>query len=217
MPNYRHKTTGQYPVTEQEIRALFPNIMFPAIFQHEDYDLVFDYPRPAYDSVIQIVQEIAPVFTVKDHWEQQWEVVELFPVLADKNAAIAANLAALIAAFIKQVDDDTDAIIKSVIGNRQSEYELAEREALAFKSAGYSGTVPASVSSWAAVKVWTATQAADDILLASTSWRVAQAAIRANRLAVKEAARNAANISRLTIPRDDWNMFVIAIKAQWAA
>lgn len=70
-----------------------------------------------------------------------------------------------------------------------AEYQETEREALAFKAAGYAGDVPATVSSWAAAKNWTARQACDDILLAAAGLRAKYQQIRAVRLAGKEAAR----------------------------
>lgn len=109
-------------------------------------------------------------------------------------------------AFITQIDADADALIHAVIGERSSEYELAEKEATAYKAAGYAGAVPSSVSAWATAKNWTATQAADSIALAATEWRSAQATMRAARLLCKEQGREAIDAAALD-----------AIKAQWAA
>lgn len=68
-----------------------------------------------------------------------------------------------------------------------AEYEQAERDATAFKAAGYAGAVPGSVSVWATAKGWTARQAADDILAAAAMLRAKLLQIRAVRLAGKEA------------------------------
>lgn len=119
------------------------------------------------------------------------------------------------AAFILQVDTDTDTLIKSVIGERASEYELAEQEATAFKAAGYPATpVPSSVSAWATAKSWTATQATDDIIATALGWRTAQAAIRANRLGLKESARIAADVAALDAVKAQWAGFLSAIRTQ---
>lgn len=67
------------------------------------------------------------------------------------------------------------------------EYQEAESEASSFKAAGYSGSVPPSVSSWASAKGWAAQQAADDILAAATMLRGKLMQIRSVRLAGKEA------------------------------
>lgn len=71
------------------------------------------------------------------------------------------------------------------------EYRLAAKQAAAYKAAGYSGQVPASVQSWATAKGWTATQAADDILATEAAWMAVLAAIRNIRLPAKEQARAA--------------------------
>ncbi len=112
-------------------------------------------------------------------------------------------------ALLKKIDADTDAIYLAVQGNRGPEYQLAETDAVAYKAAGYTGTVPASVQSWATAKAQTAQWSADDILTTATAWRGAQASIRANRLARKEAARTASDLSPVTT---QWDGFVKAIK-----
>lgn len=119
------------------------------------------------------------------------------------------------AVLIKQIDADTDALVQAVIGNRTSEYELAEKEANDYKTAGYPASpVPGSVSAWAAAKGWTNTQAADDIIATATGWRTAQASIRANRLLHKENARNAADVTALDTVKSSWSAFLTTIKGQ---
>ena len=81
--------------SESEIRALFPNTSFPVPFvAPEGYVLVFPAPQPVFNPVTQRVQETTPVLTVKGHYEQQWEIVELFSTQAEKDAAIAADIEA---------------------------------------------------------------------------------------------------------------------------
>lgn len=76
MANYINTITGEYPITEQEIRAQYPNTSFPAIFQPLDhFKVVFPVPVSPHDSLTQTVREIAPLLTVKGHYEQQYEVV----------------------------------------------------------------------------------------------------------------------------------------------
>jgi hypothetical protein len=122
-----------------------------------------------------------------------------------------------VAALIKQIDADVDAINLAVIGSRAQEYELAERHGLAYKDAGYTGTVPSSVSSWATAKGWTATQAADDIIATASQWRTAQAAIRAQRLLRKEQVRAATDSAGITAAMAAWAGFVVAIRGQLGA
>lgn len=76
--HYIDTASGQYPVTEREIKLAYPNVSFSQPFvAPEPYALVFEAPRPEHDAVTQTVREIAPVLTAKGHYEQQWEVVEL--------------------------------------------------------------------------------------------------------------------------------------------
>jgi hypothetical protein len=213
MTTYRNKTTGAWDLTEQDIRQANPQVMYPAIFSDDNYELVFAAPRPIYDSVTQLVQVTDPLFIeAKGHWEQQWLVVEIYPIEADRLEAIAANLTSLIDTFVIQVGKDTDIVIKSAVGERLNEYNLAEKEATEFKLAGYSGTVPTSVGSWATAKRWTATQAADDILAAAQVLLIAQQAIRTNRLQAKEDAKLAVDIDALNVVRLTWQTFLTYIK-----
>ena len=115
---------------------------------------------------------------------------------------------------VAKIDADTDAIYGAALGNRGEEYTRAATEAQAYKDAGYTGTVPASVQSWATAKSWTATQAADDILATATQWIKAQAAIRAARLVSKEQVRNAADAAELAGVLGAWANFVGVIRGQ---
>lgn len=81
--------------SEQDIRAAYPNTSFPVPFVAPDeYALVFPAPQPGYDHVTQSVREVAPVLTDKSHYEQQWEVVELYATQEERDAAIAADIEA---------------------------------------------------------------------------------------------------------------------------
>lgn len=76
--SYIHKPTGQYPLTERDIRAAFPNTSFPTPFKApDDYAWVFPSPQPVYDPITQGVREIAPSLSTKGEYEQQWEVYTL--------------------------------------------------------------------------------------------------------------------------------------------
>lgn len=81
--------------SESDIRAAFPNTSFPVPFvAPEGYVLVFPSPTPEFNSITQRAQETTPVLTAKGHYEQQWEIVELFSTQAEKDAAIAADIEA---------------------------------------------------------------------------------------------------------------------------
>lgn len=75
MAHYIHQKTGEYPISEQQIRERFPNTSFPAIFVPPDeFKVVFLAPVPAHDASIQLVREIAPELTAKGHYEQRFIV-----------------------------------------------------------------------------------------------------------------------------------------------
>ena len=114
---------------------------------------------------------------------------------------------------IFRVDADVDVIYSAVIGSRGLEYEAAEREATAYAAAGYTGTPGPMVQSWADVKGWPSDEAADDILAQAAAWRGAMSAIRAQRLASKEALRSAADAGQLAAAVTQWAAFVQVTRA----
>ncbi|MFZ3289254.1 MAG: hypothetical protein WA191_20740 [Telluria sp.] len=117
-------------------------------------------------------------------------------------------------AFILQIDADADALIRAVIGERASQYEGAEREALAYKAAGYTGTVPPKVQAWATAKAQTATWAADSQIATAATWRSAEDALYAKRLLLKETASNAVDAAALDAVKVQWATFLVALKGQ---
>jgi len=127
------------------------------------------------------------------------------------NKPVGPALSEVKADFIAKVDTDADAIYATALGNRETEYAQAEAEAGAYRTAGYSGDVPSYVQAWASAKGKPAQWAADDILATALAWRTAQAAIRTNRLACKEAARSAQDVEALEAVQVRWNAFVAAI------
>lgn len=99
---YINTTTFQQ-CSESEIRAANPNTSFPSPFiPPDDYAYVFPAPRPTYNPVTQAVRETTPELTVLGHWEQRWEVVELFETQEDRDTAIAADAEAKRLASVPQ-------------------------------------------------------------------------------------------------------------------
>lgn len=87
--NYIDTASGQYPVSEREIRAHYPNTSFPSPFlAPKGYALVFTTPQPVFDPVTQMAREVAPVKTTKGHYEQQWEVVSRFTEYTDEEEVV---------------------------------------------------------------------------------------------------------------------------------
>ena len=115
---------------------------------------------------------------------------------------------------IRKIDVDVDVIYGAVLGNRAEEYRIAKEEAQAYKDAGYTGTVPASVSGYVTAKGWTATQATDDILATAAAWLAAKDAIRAARLLRKEQVRIATTQADINTAMAAWQAFVVYIKGQ---
>lgn len=90
--SYIHKVTGQYPITEREIRAANPNTSFPEPFVAPDqYDWVFPSPQPAHDPITQRVAEIAPELTAIGKYEQRWQVLQLPAEQSTANLAAARD------------------------------------------------------------------------------------------------------------------------------
>lgn len=78
MANYIHVPTGEYPVTEQQIRARFQDTSFPVIFvPPEEFKVVFIAPVPPHDPDTHVVREIAPELTHKGHYEQRFNIERL--------------------------------------------------------------------------------------------------------------------------------------------
>ncbi len=90
---YINTNTMQYPVSESEIRAAFPNTSFPTPFvPPAGYEWVFPTPQPEFDHDTHVVIEAAPALNALGQWAQQWQVVALSPEqIASKEAELAAQ------------------------------------------------------------------------------------------------------------------------------
>lgn len=88
--SYINAQTNEYPVSENQIRLLYSNTSFATPFQApEEYAVVFLYPQPTVDdSVLQTYIEIAPELTSKGHWEQRWQVVDIFKDYVDEEGNV---------------------------------------------------------------------------------------------------------------------------------
>jgi hypothetical protein len=86
---YINTITNQYPVSEADIKAQYPNTSFTVPFVPPDgYSWVFPTPQPSFNSIIEQVVETSPEFTAKGHWEQRWQVVSKFGEYTDQNGVI---------------------------------------------------------------------------------------------------------------------------------
>ena len=142
---------------------------------------------PAFDGITQKRAELAPTLTA-GVWVQTWAVTELFPVAADKAAAIAANLANVKADLSKQIDAAVIAIYSRPI-ILSEEYKGREKAAADYKAAGYAGAVPARLAGFATPAGMTATAAADLILSQAAQMRGAADALSDLRMRKYEVSR----------------------------
>ena len=166
----------------------------------------FDTSRVLWD---ERIDGLLPAVTLGG-MTRQGNTLAFSQAMAD--TANGAVFATAKAAFIAQVDGDVDAIYAAVVGNRSDEYNAANDDAQAYKTAGYTGAVPATVQSWATAKGWTATQATDDILAAAVRLTTLRNTIRSARLLRKEQARAAADPAALATVSATWAATVAAIR-----
>ena len=74
--SFRDSSTGQYPVSHEQIRRFRPNSSFPAYFESaEGYDWVNSSDRPAYNPDTQYLEESDPQL-VDNGWYQTWVIKE---------------------------------------------------------------------------------------------------------------------------------------------
>jgi len=206
----RIRETGAV-ITEHAFRELFDNISFPQplpadILDEYGADEVVYVAPPAITLTQTVDRQGAE--QVNGQWQARWVVTEHpADVVADMLAQSKSQM-------LLQIDAEVDSIYAAVMGNRASEYTLAESDAIDYKGNSYAGTVPASVQAWASAKGQTARWAADDILATATQWRAAQATIRTARLGYKEAVRASATLEALETVRTGWIGFVRTARAQ---
>ena len=139
--------------------------------------------------------------------------IEIIPPLTQ--AEIDAKIENRKTNLILKYESDTDELIKSIVGERSNEYEIAEQEAIIFKQAGYpDNDVPASISSDAIANGYSNTIACDIILDMATNWRSVQTALRSNRLLAKANTKNAITNEELDMAEQTWDGFLAYIKQQ---
>lgn len=97
----------------------------------------------------------------------------------------------------RSIDAAVDAATYRVVGSRLAEYQQAETEAAAYRDAGYSGEVPASVAAHVEAYGVSAQEAADTILAMASAWRGALMQMRSARLKAKRLCDSAADIPQL--------------------
>lgn len=125
--------------------------------------------------------------------------------------AAAKKLAHDKAAAIHEIDGSADDLVTAVIGRRDTEYLIAEKQAQAFIDAGYKGDTFPYVDSWAQAKKVDQKWAADNIIETAATWRTFQSDLRAKRLKAKEDVRNATSVDEIL---NQWRQYIDIIKNQ---
>jgi len=113
---------------------------------------------------------------------------------------------------IVSVDSDSDEVVNLVIGRRDTEYLMAEKQAQDFIASGYNGDTYPYVSSWAAAKNATESWAADNIIDTANNWRLVQSDMRSKRLKAKEDIRNALTVDDVDTLVNTWKSYVLSVK-----
>lgn len=124
-------------------------------------------------------------------------------------------------AYVKQalmeVDGLSDVVVTTVIGRRDTEYLMAEKQAQAYIDANYKGDTFPYVDSWAQAKKLDQKWAADNIIETAIMWRTVQADMRAKRLKFKEDIRNAPSIGDVDEIFNQWRKYIDIITKQLGA
>ncbi|SEH05271.1 hypothetical protein [Candidatus Venteria ishoeyi] len=138
-----------------------------------------------------------------------------YPIVDLTQEEIEADLALLKQDQILSFEQDTDELIKFMVGERSNEYLIAEKESREFKSFGYpEDDVPFSVSSDALANGYSNQEACDVIIQMSDNWRAAQMMIRSQRLSAKSKTKKAENVEELEEIKGEWEMFLNNLKGQ---
>lgn len=136
---YLNIETNQYPISEIQIRALYPETSFPVPFQPpSEYKWVFDTPLPEYDFITQELHEVEPILTNKGHYERQWVVGDLSQDRIDanihlkqqelerhRNSQVVTMRQARLALFQLYLLNDVEQMVEQAPKNIQIEWEYA--------------------------------------------------------------------------------------------
>jgi len=88
---YIDTTTGDYPLTADDIKARFPNTSFPSLFVAPDgYAEVMQTPMPQWNPAIERVIEGAPEL-FEGAWRRTWIIEKIYPDTNAEAAALAAH------------------------------------------------------------------------------------------------------------------------------
>ena len=111
---YINTQTNQV-VSEQEIKLANPNTSFSIPFNPPtEYKWIFPSPQPTV-TLLQFVREIAPILTVKGHYEQQWEIVDKYATYTDAEGVIHTKAELEAAAIALDTQTKTAALLATYV------------------------------------------------------------------------------------------------------
>ena len=118
---YINTETQEYPVTEMQIRELFPNVSFPVPFvPPSNFAPVFPAPQPSYDHVVQVAVEGKPVLTEKGHYEQSWDlIIDRFTDYTDADGVFHSKEEQEAAAIAADKAQKAEALTSSIVAATQ--------------------------------------------------------------------------------------------------
>lgn len=207
--------TMEVAKTHSEVRNILKEVCLPSNLTDDMVEahglLPVAMVAAEYDPVTQQATELAPAL-VDGVWTQQWEVTAL-PVEqvtqqleATKNAAITRTYA------------DVDRVYDDAVGNRTEEYKDAEADARAFAAAGFTGTAPSSITSFAQSNPTGAVQsnqwAAEQIIARADAFASAKLSMREKRFEQQAAMRAATNQAQLDAAVSAWQSYITTLRAQ---
>lgn len=156
------------------------------------YDSV-DSPVPSGVNAIEITDaQWQTCISTSGYTVQNGQLVAPTPPTA------AQQLANAQAAGCASIDSAADSVYVQVGGpspGRLAEYQQANTDAQAFKTAGYTGTIPQTIQCWATAANLTAQAAADNILATASQWEAILVGIRSARLLGKANVNAATTVA----------------------
>lgn len=163
---------------------------------------------PSSDLVLEEVQEFPAGFLVGacSYSYGEWSKTDAGTEINNKEFDGSIDKA------LSEIDSLSDELVNSLIGRRDTEYLMAEKQAQAYIDAKYKGETFPYVSSWAKAKNQTEKWAADNIIETANSWRSTQSDVREKRLAHKERIRLSETIEEINETLRSWYNYIDSVK-----
>lgn len=75
---YINTETLEWPISETEIKALYPNTSFPSDFiAPEPFKQIYGTAEPSYNIMMEGVKQVTPTLNEDGRWLQTWQIYEL--------------------------------------------------------------------------------------------------------------------------------------------